>query len=231
MEIIVTHDNADFDALASLVAARRLYPAATMVLGRGGNPELRSFLALHRDRFPTVHATELDLAAVCLLVLVDVRRRSRLKALAPLLARIERGDPSLAVHIYDHHPAAEDDLHGAVEVVAPVGSATTLLVEQVRTRGLDVDPLEATLLALGIHADTGSLTYASTTARDAAAVAWLLERGAVLAVLNRYLHAGFTPEQRRILQRALGTARTERIGGADIAIAVVWGAIPAVSTW
>ena len=47
MEIITTHTNADLDALASMVAAQRLYPGAVMVFP---GPLLRNveFMALHR---------------------------------------------------------------------------------------------------------------------------------------------------------------------------------------
>ena len=35
MELIATHLNADFDGLASMVAARKLYPGAMLVLPGG----------------------------------------------------------------------------------------------------------------------------------------------------------------------------------------------------
>lgn len=218
MELILTHDNVDFDALAALVGARKLYPGAQMVFGPGGGgAELRAFLALHRDRFPTIGPADIDAAAVRRVVLVDVRRAGRLKAYGAIAARLARGDPALEVHIYDHHPAADDDVRGTLEIVAPVGSATTLLVEAIRARAVAIDPLEATLLALGIHADTGSLTFAGTTARDAEALAFLLGRGVALPVLNRYLEPRFTPAQRELVRCMIGAARVYRVGGLDIA--------------
>ena len=205
MDLLVTHDNADFDALGALVAARKLYPEGVMVLGTGGGgAELQAFLAVHRDRFPTVGMGDVDVAAVRRVVLVDVRRAGRLKGYGPLAARLARGDPGLEVHIYDHHPAAPDDLHGAVEVVAPVGSATTLLVETIRERGVAIDALEATLLCLGIHADTGSLTFAGTTARDAAAVTWLLGQGVTVCT-------GLDMRSRAVQGRGGSAARAARI--------------------
>src|SRR5262245_38139549 len=137
MELILTHDNADFDALAALVGARKLYPDAHMVLGPGGGgAELRAFLAIHRDRFPTIGPADIDDAAVRRVILVDVRRARRLQAYGAIAARLARRDPAIEVHVYDHHAAAADDVHGAFEIVAPVGSATTLLVEAIRARDL-----------------------------------------------------------------------------------------------
>jgi len=218
MELILTHDNADFDALAALVGAKKLYPGARMVFSAGGGgAELRAFLALHRDRFPTVSPADVDADAARLVVLVDVRRARRLSGYGALAERLARRDPALDVHVYDHHPAADDDVRGSLEIIAPVGSATTLLVEAIRARDVDLDALEATLLALGIHADTGSLTFAGTTARDAEALAFLLGRGVALPVLNRYLDPRFSPSQRELLRGLIGTASVHRIGGVAVA--------------
>jgi tRNA nucleotidyltransferase (CCA-adding enzyme) len=218
VQAIITHEMADFDGLAGCVAAGKLYPEARIVLGRRLGTGLVDFLALHKDRFPTVRYTDIDPDSVTLLVVVDFRRRSRLDNFRELLDRVERGE--LEVHVYDHHAAAEDDLLGTVEVVQPVGSATTLLVEQIQLRGLDVDTLEATLFVLGIYADTGSLGYATTTSRDARAVAWLLDQGASLKVIGRYLRPAFTPEQRETLARMLGAVEVEDVDGFDIGFVV-----------
>ncbi|CAM9339007.1 unnamed protein product, partial [Sphacelaria rigidula] len=59
-----------------------------------------------------------------------------------------------------------------------VGSVSTIITERLQLQDLDVKPAEATLLALGVHSDTGSLTFDSATSRDAAALAWLMEQGA-----------------------------------------------------
>jgi tRNA nucleotidyltransferase (CCA-adding enzyme) len=219
MQIVVTHEMADFDALAAAVAAQKLNPGSQIALGRQIGREVRAFLALHKDRFPTVRLTEVDQARVSRLILVDVRRRSRLGALAPLLARADRDE--LQVAIYDHHPAADDDLSGDPEHVEAVGSATTLLVEQMRAAGIEVDPVEATLFALGIHADTGSLSYAVTTARDALALAWLIAAGADPRLIARYLRPPFSAAQRRALRRVLERVEVSTLGGLDIGFALV----------
>ncbi len=221
MEVIVSHEGADFDALASAQAALKIYPAARVVLGKRHGRDVREFLSLHKDRFPAVPADEIDLRAVRRLVLVDVRRASRLGHVALLRDRALARDAALEVHVWDHHAAAPDDVPAAFERVERVGSATTLLVEEIRRRGLPVDPMEATLFALGIHVDTGSLRYAGTTARDAAALAWLFDRGTRHAVIGRYLDLPFTEGQRRTLSALLPAIRVERVGGAHIGLATL----------
>ena len=112
MDIIVTHRNADFDALASQVAAAKLYPGAVMVRTRQVSPPVRDFLALHKEHFELVSYTDIAQERVERLTLVDVRRASRLKDFAPLLDRLAAGDPTLSVNIFDHHDDAPDDLKG-----------------------------------------------------------------------------------------------------------------------
>jgi len=212
MEIVVTHDMTDFDALAATVAAEKLHPGATVVLGRGLGIEVRDYLALHRDRFATALPDDVDLSAVRHLIVVDVRRKSRLGDFVALLGR-----PGVRVTVYDHHPAADDDIVGEGVVVDLVGSTTTLLVERMQERGIPVDEMEATLFALGIHADTGSLTYAGTTARDARALGFLLEHGASVPVLRRYLAPALSVQQRALLADLLGALQVERLGHLHVA--------------
>ena len=52
-----------------------------------------------------------------------------------------------------------------------VGATTTILTEMLQSAGFTLSPEEASLLLLGIHEDTGSLTYDTATARDAQAAA------------------------------------------------------------
>ena len=65
-----------------------------------------------------------------------------------------------------------------------VGSTSTLIVEEMRRRGLGCTAEEADLLLLGIYEDTGSLTYATTGPRDFEAVLWLLAHGGDLAAVR-----------------------------------------------
>jgi tRNA nucleotidyltransferase (CCA-adding enzyme) len=226
VQIIVTHDMSDFDALASAVAARRLYPGAEVVLGRRLAPPVRDFLSLHRDRFPVLRATDLNPDEVHRMIIVDVRRASRLRDFDALVTRARDPHDPLEVHIYDHHAAADDDLVGTIEHVEPVGAVTTLMVEELQHRGESLDAVEATLLALGIYADTGAFTHTGTTGRDVHAAAWLLDQGANLRVINRFLRATLSDPQRAVLGQVLEAIQVERVGHIDVGIATV--ALPKV---
>ncbi|HWR97553.1 MAG TPA: DHH family phosphoesterase, partial [Candidatus Methanoperedens sp.] len=214
MEIITTHQEAEFDSFASMIAAKKLYPAAKLVFSGSQERALREYLKASPRRFGLLRPRAVDPAQVTRLILVDTRRRDRLGALAAVAAR-----PGIEVHVYDHHPASAEDIPGTVEVIEEVGANTTLMVELLRRRGLALSPEEATLLALGIYEDTGALTFASTTPRDLVAAAWLLEQGANLNIVADHIARDLTPEQVLLLNDLLRSLRRHAIRGVEVAVA------------
>ncbi len=213
MQVITTHTNADLDGLAAMVAAQKIYPQARLVLSGGLEPTTSEFAALHRDALKLYKPGDLDLEKVDLLILVDTMQKNRLGQLLPVL-----NNPNLNIHIYDHHPRSEDDIKGHYEIVETVGATTTLFVEMIKEKQLSLNAFEATVLALGIYADTGSLVFNSTTKRDVEAVAYLLGQKASLGVIARFLGQALTPEQKELLKDLLLAARRHVINGVRILI-------------
>jgi tRNA nucleotidyltransferase (CCA-adding enzyme) len=212
--VIVTHHNADLDALAAMIAARRLYEGAWALRGQIVNPSVQRFLALHKDEFELVPYARVKPEQVGCVVVVDVRDRSRLKEYEPLLAACER------VEVWDHHPPSAQDVAACRAVVEPVGACTTLLVERLKARGVELSQAEATLMVLGIYSDTGQLTYDSTQPRDVEAVAWLLRQGANLRVVQRYLQEEFSGEQQALMLSLMSQLREVTVDSVEVAIAV-----------
>jgi tRNA nucleotidyltransferase (CCA-adding enzyme) len=217
MEVITSHTNADFDALASMVAAKKLYPEAVIVFAGSQEKSMRDFFV--ESTAYTVESTRLrnvDVDRITRLIIVDNRNPHRLGKLAGALSR-----PGVSVHIYDHHPAAIGDSRGEVEVVEEVGATTTLMVELLRKRGIPLTSHEATVLALGIYEETGSLTYVSTTSRDAEAAAYLIGMGANLNVVSDFISRDLTPEQTAVMNDLLNTATSYDINGVRVVIAAL----------
>ncbi|MEB3329162.1 MAG: CBS domain-containing protein, partial [Candidatus Sericytochromatia bacterium] len=215
--VVVTHIHTDLDAFGSLVAARHLYPSAVPVLQPTLDPQVRELVAVYRDALGLRTAGEVDLRGARRAVVVDTRSRGRL---GTLLAPLDR--PEVEWVVFDHHPPAADELPvggGRREVR---GSCASLLVEALAALpGPSVSPVEATLIALGIYADTDALRLPSTTAADVRAVAWLLERGADLAFITRWMEGGLSQAQRTLLERLIVQAAPQEVQGA---VAVVVGA-------
>ncbi len=214
MEIITTHMNTDLDGLASMVAAKKLYPRAVMVFPGPLLRNVEEFMSLHKDTLNVRTVRDIEINLVDKVVLVDTKSPGRLDKLAKILER-----PGVDVHIYDHHPPGEGDARGSLEVVEMVGATTTLLVEKIRENGLDITSMEATIFSMGIYEDTGSLVFSNTTSRDAEAVAYLLAHGANLAVVAEFLDRPLTEEQRLLLKTLLVSAERYEINGIKFLIA------------
>lgn len=207
--VILTHDNADFDAVAGLLAASKLFPEATPVLPVRLNRNVREFLSLYADVLPFVEPRSLPRHKIALAILVDTQSASPVRGMGP----------TTRLHIIDHHPRSESLPETATYEGAPVGAVTTLLVERLRERGIELPAVEASLLLLGIHEDTGSLTYQGTTPRDVRAAAWLLEQGASLEIVETFLRTPLTAEQQALYTRLVNEAEIVRIQERTILIA------------
>ncbi|HEX5645742.1 MAG TPA: DHH family phosphoesterase, partial [Nitrospira sp.] len=100
MEVIATHSNTDFDGLASMVAARKLFPEAKLVIPAGAQETLRDFLAVHDLNITKLK--DIDVTQVSRLVLVDTQEPDRIGSLKSCLA-----NPSVEIVVFDHHVEAD----------------------------------------------------------------------------------------------------------------------------
>ena len=215
MEVITTHINADFDALGSMIAAKKLYPDAVLAFPGGQEKTIRDFLLSSAMYLLDVQkASRISLDRVSRLILVDIRQAGRLGKFSPLCSR-----KGVEIHIYDHHPPAPDDVRGAYEVIQPCGSTTTIMCGILQERGIDITPDEATVMMLGIYEDTGSLSFSSTTVRDVLAVAFLLENGADLDTVASHVRYSLTEEQREVLNQFVLSVRHQEFSGVRVAVA------------
>jgi nanoRNase/pAp phosphatase (c-di-AMP/oligoRNAs hydrolase) len=238
--VVLTHCTADFDSLASAVGLAKLWasdssvlPSAVsdgesltkknfdsashvptfVVLPRGAHPGVQRFLALHKHLFPIRSLRSLpdDLTGLNRLGLVDAQRRDRIGPAENLLQYAKR------VTVVDHHIDSDTDIPEATDyVVDQVGSVSTLIVERLQQAELDLTEAEATLLALGIHADTGSLCFDSTTARDAMALAWVMAQGASQAAIAEHAQSSLSPEQQGVLTQALINTNSTIVHGVTL---------------
>jgi len=210
LHLILTHENTDFDGLASQLAAWKLYPQARPVLPRRLNRNLRDFLTLYWDELPFAHYEELPRRAeVERIILVDTQTLVTPKGMS---------DETI-VQIIDHHPLGRDLPPTWTYSGEEVGATTTLLVERLIAAGTPLSPVEATLLALGIYEDTGSLAYPTTTLRDLRCVTWLVEQGANLAVISDHLHHPLTEQQLALYNALLDSAEVFDFAGHTVVIA------------
>jgi len=217
MEVITTHINADFDAMASMIAAKKLYPGALLVFPGSQERTLREFFVKSTVYlYDFKRLRDIDLQEVRRLILVDTRQLSRIGKFEEVL-----GKKDLEIHIYDHHPPSEDDIEGHVSVIRPVGATVTILTHLIREREISVTAEEATIMSLGIFEDTGSFTFNSTTPEDFEAAAYLRRCGADLNVVADMVTQELTAEQVNLLNDLLLSARTFNIQGIEVCVTTV----------
>ena len=213
--VILTHENADFDALASLLGAALLYPQSLPVLPWNLKRNVQAFLSLYRNQFPFVEPRHLPRGRVELAIVVDTRKFNSVKGM-------DTGTRHLVI---DHHTEAEPLPSGWdnwQESLGPhsTGANATLLIERLMHQNRGLSPFQATLLALGIYEDTGSLLYPSTTHRDIRCAAWLVEQGARLEVIRRFLHFPPTDAQQELTKLLTEHAENLNVAGQNVLLAV-----------
>lgn len=217
LSIITTHMNADFDALASMLAAQKLYPQALVVFPGSQEKNLKNFfISSMVYLFNMVDINKIDLSRVDQLVLVDTRQANRIGQLAAVLE-----NPGIDIHLYDHHPPTDSDIRGRHEVHDKTGANVTILLEIIREKGIEITPDEATVMCLGIYEDTGSFTYPSTTQRDFRAAGYLLSKGANLNVISDLIARELSPQQVVLLNDMIQAANRYNINGIDVVLTAV----------
>ncbi|MGB1288745.1 MAG: CBS domain-containing protein, partial [Aggregatilineales bacterium] len=213
MKLILTHQNADFDALASLYGAYLLYPAAIAVLPPRLNRNVAGFLTVHGAAFPFIpwrnFQARVNIDKITQILITDTDK-----------ARLPDEIPAkIPVQIIDHHTLDRELQPHESRHYEALGAITTYFVEQLQKRNHLLTSTEATLLALGIYADTGMLTYGATTPRDAYALAYLLSQGANLDDIRRGLATPLDDNQQRLLDDLLDEIETISIQGYSVLIA------------
>lgn len=210
MNVILTHEHADFDAVASLVGLARLLPGTVPVLPQNVNDNVRDFLTLFGGELPLRRRDELPRERVRHAWIVDTRNAQSVRGMTKATRR----------SVIDHHTDGSEDDDTAMELdVQAVGATSTLIVERLAAAGITPSEIEASLLLLGIYEDTGSLTFAGTTPRDLRAAAWLLGCGADLALRGRFLRHALSPAGRALQRRLLDEAETIELAGHAIVVA------------
>ncbi len=211
MHLILCHTTADFDTLGAAVGLTRLYPGSRIVLTGGAHPAVKEFLALYRDEFALIERRLVNPQKIYSITVVDTQTRDRVGKCAEWFELSQLSE----ITIYDHHPNIISDIPATKTEIEPIGATTTLIVEKLKKseQTIQLTPAEATVMALGIHLDTGSLTFPHSTPRDAIALAWLMQQGASLSVIAEYVEPGLSPKLQDLLTLGLEQLQKSTIKG------------------
>ncbi|WP_062048025.1 CBS domain-containing protein [Bacillus sp. JCM 19034] len=197
MEVIVSHVNLDFDGLACMLAAKKLYPNATVALTDKQQATVKSYLAIYRDKLSFKNYEQITWESVSTLIVVDVSSLERTGI------PINRLPHQKEVIIYDHHQPKDHDYQKGTKIIKHYGAAITILIEYIREKEMTISAFEATLFGLGLYTDTGNFTFLQTQAADLQAAAFLLNNGMDISLIERFSETGFTTVEIQLLQTLL----------------------------
>ena len=202
----MTHEQADFDAIASLLAAAILQDEAYALIPRKLNRNVSSFIELYGGELPFYEINQLPSQGIDKITLVDTQS----------LVTIKGTNKKTKVHVVDHHRKRDDFSEKWTYTFEDLGACSTILVEEIRNQHKVLSMLQATLLLTGIYEDTGSLSYANTTSRDLKAAAFLLEQHASLSITNQYLNPPLSENQQIIYDNLIRNVQQHEIHGNQI---------------
>ncbi|MDR2884287.1 MAG: CBS domain-containing protein [Deferribacteraceae bacterium] len=208
-KIVVTHLKADFDALASAVAACRLFGCDSIVVSTEMEPSVATFLQNTAMDLPIVRVKPKEIEEfphIDHLIITDCKQSKRLGNLSALI------DSSDKITIFDHHPAYAKDIETADSRISTYGACTTAVVRELIDSNIAITPADATLYLLGVYEDTGLLTFSSTTAEDVLIVAELMARGGDVSIITDYVKRELSREQVFVLNELLINMTFMKVG-------------------
>lgn len=198
MEVIISHQSTDFDSLAAMVAAKKVYKDALLVFTGAVEKNVKKFISIYGELIEITPFKKIKIEEITKLIIVDTRIKRRIGPFANVLKKRD-----LEIHIYDHHPSTADDIKGDIDVIEEVGATTTIILRKLKEMNLEISPIEATLFALGIYEDTGSLTFSTTTIDDINSISYLFDKGIKLKVVANFMNIGLSLAQKKLLNQLL----------------------------
>ncbi len=221
MKVITSHVNADFDSFASCIGLKKLNTDFEIVLHGVPVQNLKEYLKLYGDTFSFMSESDLKNfnEPIDELIIVDTNGLERIGEEIR-----ERLSKDAKITIIDHHPDIRPvDEQSTIDtnikrIIKQTGAATTLVVNMIKESMIRLTSDEATLLAIGIYEDTGSLLFSSTTIEDIEAVLYLLKNGALINVVAEYVKFDLTLDQKEILNNLLQNITTYNVDDYEITI-------------
>ncbi len=216
MNLVVTHSTADFDALASLVLAGKIFPNSICLIPSFSS-SVYSFFSLYGNLFENLkNLKDIDLEKIDRVIMVDTQYPERVTGLTEFIQNHKN------ILIIDHHYPDEEVKLNAKRITKEVGATTSILIHMLKNRKkFEIKPIEATLFALGIYEDTGNLLFITTKPYDIEALSYIFKYDVDLKIVSKYLITYLTEQQKYIFEKILSNLNVHEINGYKIGISKV----------
>ena len=210
--LVVSHENADGDALGSLLATtlalRQLGKDAGMYLA-GESPVPREYAFMPFEELARDVPADI---AERVLVAVDCAQEDRIGPAPPNLMNAK-----LTVNIDHHH---DNSRFGDVNLIVAEASSTGEVARDVfRELGVEITPEIAEPLYIALVTDTGRFQYTNTTPKALRLAAELVEAGADVHAVFQQVYESVEFAKLKLLARAL--ERAQVLEGGSLVVSVL----------
>lgn len=214
MKVIIGHTSADFDCLASMIAAKKIYSDSVVVFPGAIEENVRKFLSLYGNTLNISSLKHIDMDNISEIIIVDTRQKDRIGPFELLLNK-----KNIKIRIYDHHPASDNDIVSKNNIIKQVGATTTILLQLIIKKKMPITSLESTIFALGIYEDTGSLSFSTTTKEDIDVLGYLFSIGVNLRTVNKFTNTGLNIQQKKLLNQLISSSQEIYFKGISVVFA------------
>lgn len=214
MNIVITHINPDFDAIASAYAVYKLHNCEHIALCSNMENNVYKFIKDSKFDVNIKYYNEKSITTlknIDKLYITDCNQIYRLGKLG-ILVNIAK-----EIIIYDHHTYITCDITANEYYFQEIGATTSILCDIMQSKNIALTKYEATFLALGIYEDTGLFTFSKTTSKDALALAYLMSQKADTSYVSSYVQRELSHVQVMLLNELLLNLSIITVGGSDIA--------------
>ena len=196
MQVIFISEGADLDALSTAFGITLINPEAKILLPDAVSSSFRLAVKRFENKLKDKMIKINDLKKINVLYLADTNNyKAALKKLSDFI------DENTKVIIYDHHPIRSKLPKNIEKHIKKTGSASTIVVYQLKRNKIQLSSDDATILILGIYEDTGNFTYNTTTEKDLRAAAYLIEKGADLETVKNIIEERIDQQQISIIHQ------------------------------
>ncbi len=207
VKVITCHINPDFDAIASCIAAKKLYPESEIVFPELNRRLTKNFMVQSIIYSYNTDGTKINLKDIDTLIIVDTHSKNRIGVFANIL-------DSAKIICYDHHE--DGDIKCSEMYKTKTGANTTQIVSKIIEKNISITEDEATLFMLGIYEDTGKLLYNSTMPEDFSICSYLRKSGADLDIVSNVLEENLTETDVALLNEMVKNKRIYEINSNKI---------------
>jgi len=196
LQVIFISEGADLDALSTAFGITLINPEAKILLPDAVSSSFRLAVKRFENKLKDKMIKINNLKKINVLYLADTNNyKASLKKLSDFI------DENTKVIIYDHHPIRSKLPKNIEKHIKKTGSASTIVVYQLKRNKIQLSSDDATILILGIYEDTGNFTYNTTTEKDLRAAAYLIEKGADLETVKNIIEERIDQQQISIIHQ------------------------------